>query len=70
MATIGPVRYCRRYRLKDFIAGNHDSDDLRAAASEAGACEYVVKENLLELRGSFWIKNPEISRSPKKGIQK
>jgi CheY-like chemotaxis protein len=32
------------------IVSNHDSDDLRAAASEAGACGYVVKENLIEVR--------------------
>ncbi len=32
------------------IVSNHDSDDLRAAASEAGARAYVVKENLLEVR--------------------
>ena len=28
-----------------------DDDALRAAAKEAGACGYVMKENLLELRG-------------------
>jgi two-component system response regulator DegU len=32
------------------IVSNYDSDDLRAAASTAGACAYVVKENLIELR--------------------
>jgi two-component system response regulator DegU len=32
------------------IVSNHDSDDLRAAATHAGACAYVVKENLLEVR--------------------
>ena len=32
------------------IVSNYDSDDLRAAASTAGACGYVVKENLIELR--------------------
>ena len=32
------------------IVSNHDSDDLRAAASEAGACGYVVKENLVDVR--------------------
>jgi DNA-binding NarL/FixJ family response regulator len=32
------------------IVSNYDSDDLRAAASTAGASGYVVKENLIELR--------------------
>ena len=32
------------------IVSNYDSDDLRAAASTAGACGYIVKENLIELR--------------------
>ena len=32
------------------IVSNYDSDELRAAASTAGACGYVVKENLIELR--------------------
>src|SRR5262245_11260456 len=31
------------------IVSNYDSDELRAAASTAGACGYVVKENLIEL---------------------
>ena len=32
------------------IVSNYDSDELRAAATTAGACGYVVKENLIELR--------------------
>jgi NarL family two-component system response regulator LiaR len=32
------------------IVTNYDDVDLREAACEAGACEYVVKENLLDLR--------------------
>lgn len=32
------------------IVSNHDSEDLRQAASDAGACGYVVKENLIEVR--------------------
>ena len=32
------------------IVSNYDSDELRAAASMAGACAYIVKENLIELR--------------------
>lgn len=31
------------------IVGNYDSDDLRAAL-QGGLCEFVVKENLLEVR--------------------
>jgi DNA-binding NarL/FixJ family response regulator len=31
------------------IVTDHDQDDLREAARKAGACGYVVKENLLEL---------------------
>jgi CheY-like chemotaxis protein len=32
------------------IVTNYDDADLREAARRAGACEYVVKENLLGLR--------------------
>jgi CheY-like chemotaxis protein len=32
------------------IVTDHDDPDLREAAREAGACEYVTKENLLDLR--------------------
>ena len=32
------------------IVSNYDSEELREAASAAGACGYVVKENLIELR--------------------
>ncbi|MEP7273035.1 MAG: response regulator transcription factor [Acidobacteriota bacterium] len=32
------------------IVSNHDSEDLRRAASNAGASGYVAKENLIELR--------------------
>ena len=32
------------------IVSNYDDPDLRAAAHQAGACDYVVKENLLNLR--------------------
>lgn len=33
------------------IVTSHDGQDLREAAREAGASGYVLKENLLELRG-------------------
>ena len=32
------------------IVTNHNDETLRAAATAAGACGYVLKENLLELR--------------------
>lgn len=32
------------------ILTSHDDAELRCAAEEAGACGYVLKENLLELR--------------------
>ena len=32
-----------------FIVTNHDDDNYRAAAQAAGACEYVVKQNLFQL---------------------
>ena len=37
------------------IVSNYDSIDLRAAASEAGACGYIVKENLIEVRRIFEV---------------
>ena len=35
---------------KIVIVTNYDDADLRQAAQEAGACGYVLKENLLEVR--------------------
>jgi len=35
------------------IVSNYDSNELRAAATEAGACGYIVKENLIEIRRFF-----------------
>lgn len=35
------------------IVTGYDDDDLRQTAAEAGACEYIVKENLFELRRLF-----------------
>ena len=32
------------------IVTNHDGDGLRDAARAAGACKYVLKENLIEVR--------------------
>jgi CheY-like chemotaxis protein len=49
-------------RIKEFnpdarvvIVTNHDQPDLREAATEAGAVGYVLKTNLLDLRG--WIES-------------
>lgn len=42
--------------IKDFpaakiaIVTDYDDDDLREAAFDAGACHYIIKENLFELR--------------------
>ena len=36
------------------IVTSHDDAGLRAAAQAAGACGYVLKENLLEVRG--WLR--------------
>lgn len=38
-------------RARVVIVTNFDDVSLRKAAREAGACGYVMKENLLELRG-------------------
>ena len=37
-------------QAKIMIVTDYDDAELREAARHAGACEYVVKENLLELR--------------------
>jgi len=41
---------------KVLLVTNHDEKDLRQAAREAGACGYVLKENLLDVRG--WLQTP------------
>lgn len=38
-------------KAKVIIVTNYDEGDLREEASRAGACGYVLKENLLELVG-------------------
>lgn len=38
-------------RARVVIVTNYDEQDLREEASRAGACGYVLKENLLELVG-------------------
>ena len=55
MARMGGLEATRRLRATDWSARVlilTDYDDLhwRAAAIEAGACGYVLKENLLEVR--------------------
>lgn len=37
-------------QAKIMIVTDYDDDELREAARHAGACEYVIKENLLGLR--------------------
>lgn len=37
-------------QAKVLIVTNYSNDQLRARATEAGACGYVLKENLLDLR--------------------
>ena len=50
-------------RARVIIVTNYDEQDLREEASRAGACGYVLKENLLELVGvlsqSTMLKNSE-----------
>jgi len=41
---------------KVLLVTNHDEKVLRQAATEAGACGYVLKENLLDVRG--WLQTP------------
>ena len=41
---------------------NYDDADLREAARLAGACEYVVKENLLEIRRILAARRPQRPR--------
>ncbi len=38
---------------KIFLFTQYNDDELRAAATEAGACGFVLKENLLMLREMF-----------------
>lgn len=51
------TRQIREYdpSARILIVTEYDDDELRAAASQAGACAYVVKENLIGL--------PEVIRS-------
>ena len=36
-------------KARIIIVTNHDDDDLRQAAREAGACDYILKEELFTL---------------------
>ena len=43
---------CDAYpKARVVIVTNYDGNEMREAAVKAGACAYVLKENLLELRG-------------------
>ena len=55
MGEVDGITATRQLRAADpaariLIVTNHDNPTLRAAAQAAGACGYVLKENLLELR--------------------
>ena len=44
------------------IVTNYGDAEMREAAAKAGACGYVLKENLLELRGILGGRNETIDR--------
>jgi len=46
------------------IVTNYDDAELRAAARSAGACQYVLKENLLELRRILLGERPGTETTP------
>jgi two-component system response regulator DegU len=55
MARMGGLEATRRLIAADrtarvLIVTDYDDEHWRAAASEAGACGYVLKENLLDIR--------------------
>jgi CheY-like chemotaxis protein len=61
MARMGGLEATRRLRAADptarvVIVTDYDDVHWRAAAIEAGACGYVLKENLLEVR---WLLEPK-----------
>jgi CheY-like chemotaxis protein len=45
---------------KIVMVTKHGNERLRAAARQAGACGYVLKENLMELRDLFTCKLPQV----------
>lgn len=47
------------------IVTNFDEDDLRDEARMAGACGYVLKENLLDLVGFLSAANGTLDRTPR-----
>jgi CheY-like chemotaxis protein len=46
------------------IVTNYDDASLRAAAARAGACGYVLKDNLLELRQWFAVETARGTTNP------
>jgi CheY-like chemotaxis protein len=55
MARMGGLEATRRLRAADrtariLVVTDYDDGHWRAAAIEAGACGYILKENLLEVR--------------------
>ena len=56
MPKVGGIAATRLIRAayphaRVIIVTSHDSREMRDAAKEAGACGYVLKEDLLDLRG-------------------
>jgi DNA-binding NarL/FixJ family response regulator len=63
MPRVGGLEATRRIRAafpdaQIIIVTQHDDPYWRAAATQAGACGYVLKENLLELRQMLQAHQP------------
>ena len=51
---------CAAYpKARVVIVTNYDGEEMREAAKRAGACGFVMKENLLELRDILGRRRPE-----------
>jgi DNA-binding NarL/FixJ family response regulator len=64
MAVMDGLTATRRIRAVDpaarvIMVTDHDQSDLREAARQAGACGYVVKDNLPELIGLLLVQNTD-----------
>jgi CheY-like chemotaxis protein len=49
------------------IVTQYDDQDLRAAADKAGACGYILKENLLGLRAAIQAQTPALTNGSNGG---
>ena len=65
IAVAGQI-YAAFPEAKILIITSYDDADLRQAAREAGACGYVLKENLLEVRR--WLQ-PSLGQSSQQPVQ-